>query len=322
MGENLESILKKVQQANVECDGKRRTGCIEVAASQLLRLAKQRRDNCSTQWSKWQHQKSNAPRSTITVTSKQIGNRITVAYIFVKILYLVNAIGQLHIIRTFLGFRGDILSFGNKLASTLTAKREWEESEFFPRQTYCPVTVRHLGTKSNVYTAICALPVNMFNEKIYIFLWAWIASVSVITAASLISWIFHAVRHSCQADFVRKFILQSLMTQQNMPVDEHPADCIACRVTMKDPALEDFFDEVVRSDGAFLLRMMRSNAGDVVTGEILAAWWHLFIQPTRSQCVQNKTVEALANTAPKQDQMSKNGARVANGKDATLVDYV
>lgn len=296
-GEHFESILTKVRQANAECDGKKRTECIEVVAGQLLRITKQRRDKRSVRRSSWQHQTSEALGGTATLMCKRKRNWITVAHLFVKFLYLTNAIGQLHIIRTFLGFQGNILNFGNKLANTLVSKHEWGESEFFPRQTYCPVTVRHLGTKNNVYTAICALPVNIFNEKIYIFLWAWIAGVSVITAVSLIIWLIRAVRQSCQADFVREFLLQSLLAQKSVLLDEHPAGCVACQVNTKDPDLEDFFDEVVHNDGTFLLRMMRSNAGDVITWEIISAWWHLFIKLKRQQCVQNKTANVPVYTA-------------------------
>lgn len=287
MGENLESILTKARHANSADDGSKRTKCIEAAAYQLFRLSRQHQDYRSSRWARWQRRfVVNIPGGAICMTGKRMGNWVMMAYLFVKAVYLTNAIAQLFIIRTFLGYHGDLFSFGERLVGTLASKREWGESEFFPRQTYCPVTVRHLGTKSNTFTAICALPINMFNEKIYIFLWLWIAMVTVVTSASLVIWLVRACWQRFQTDFVREYLMLSLQSQLNEPGRKHPIDCTGCVVQDGDGNLQRFLSGFVRTDGAFLLRMIRTNAGDVVAGEILSEWWHLFVQFEQSECAQ------------------------------------
>ncbi|CAH8631760.1 unnamed protein product [Heterobilharzia americana] len=199
--------------------------------------------------------------------------------------------GQLYIIRTFLGFNGSLFRFGERLIGTLTSKHEWTESEFFPRQTYCPVHVRQLGTKNNVFTAICALPVNMFNEKIYIFLWLWIAVVTVVTTGSLFVWLIRLSIQNRQNSYIRNYLIISIHSQLLDAFQNHSLSCDGCNVDADDPRIDNFILEFVRNDGFFLLRMIRDNAGDVVTAEILNQWWHMFVVYHKARLERENALE-------------------------------
>ncbi|CAH8868229.1 unnamed protein product [Trichobilharzia szidati] len=256
MGGNLEAILDMAYKANAADDNAKRQKFVESSAYHLFRLGRQHFDYRSSRWAQLQHKMSHMSGGSLLIAGKRMGNCISLAYIFVKLLYLTNLFGQLYIIRTFLGYHGNLFSFGQRLIGTLTSRHEWTESEFFPRQTYCPVHVRHLGPKNNVFTAICALPVNMFNEKIYIFLWLWIAVI--------------------------------LDAYQN-----HSLTCDGCNIDIDDPRIEHFITEFVKNDGFFLLRMIRNNAGDVVTAEILNQWWHMFINYQNARSERENRLELL-----------------------------
>jgi len=54
------------------------------------------------------------------------------------------------------------------------------------------VQVRRLGAVHR-YTIQCVLPINLFNEKIYMFLWFWTVFVAIVTAISALSWLFNIV---------------------------------------------------------------------------------------------------------------------------------
>uniref|UniRef100_A0A0V0JA99 Innexin n=1 Tax=Schistocephalus solidus TaxID=70667 RepID=A0A0V0JA99_SCHSO len=207
-----------------------------------------------------------------------MGNRIAFLYLLVKLLYLANALGQLFIIMKFLGHSDmNMVTFGQDLFNILKSKREWGGSEFFPRQTLCPVKVPHLGVRNQVYTAVCALPVNMFNEKIYIFLWLWICFVFLVSVLSLLTWLGRLALQRYSRDFLREFLAVSLLAPIRLPGDEYVGDGRG-EEELSDPLVNKFLREVVRCDGNFIIRMLRLNAGDVVTGEILARWWKLFMQ--------------------------------------------
>lgn len=60
----------------------------------------------------------------------------------------------------------------------------------FPRMTKC--TFHRYGSSGDVqkHDALCILPLNIVNEKIYIFLWFWFVMLAVITGGMLVYRLF------------------------------------------------------------------------------------------------------------------------------------
>lgn len=81
-------------------------------------------------------------------------------------------------------FDGTFLTFGIEVLSF--ADRDQEDRidpmvYVFPRMTKC--TFHKFGTSGEVekHDALCILPLNIFNEKIYIFLWFWMLILGGLT---------------------------------------------------------------------------------------------------------------------------------------------
>jgi len=103
-------------------------------------------------------------------------------YFFCELLSLCNVIGQMFLLDRF--FDGTFFTFGIEVLSF--ADRDQEDRidpmvYVFPRMTKC--TFHKFGSSGEIekHDALCILPLNIFNEKIYIFLWFWMLILSALT---------------------------------------------------------------------------------------------------------------------------------------------
>lgn len=111
------------------------------------------------------------------------------AYRFVicEVLNLVNVIGQIFFMDFFLD--GEFSTYGRDVVRFTEMEPEERDdpmSRVFPKVTKC--TFRKYGATGTVqnFDGLCVLPLNIVNEKIYVFLWFWFVILSVLTALSLV----------------------------------------------------------------------------------------------------------------------------------------
>lgn len=95
-------------------------------------------------------------------------------YYFCELLALLNVIGQMFLMNKF--FDGAFFTFGFEVITFLQTDQEDRIDPMifiFPRMTKC--TFYKFGSTGEVerHDALCILPLNVVNEKIYIFLWFW-----------------------------------------------------------------------------------------------------------------------------------------------------
>jgi len=67
------------------------------------------------------------------------------------------------------------------------------------------VKVRRLGNLHR-YTVQCVLPVNLFNEKIFLFIWFWLVIVAVVTCVSTLAWILRAATRSERHRYALRYL--------------------------------------------------------------------------------------------------------------------
>nr|XP_018896518.1 PREDICTED: innexin shaking-B [Bemisia tabaci] len=104
-------------------------------------------------------------------------------YYLCEVLALLNVIGQMYMMNRF--FDGAFLTFG---IDVLTFMEDDQEERIdpmifiFPRMTKC--TFHKYGVSGEVerHDAICILPLNVVNEKIYVFLWFWFLILGILTS--------------------------------------------------------------------------------------------------------------------------------------------
>lgn len=99
-----------------------------------------------------------------------------------EVIYVDIIPGQLFLMDRFLD--GTFFTFGIEVISF--AMRDEEDRVdpviyIFPRMTKC--TFHKFGTSGNIesHDALCILPINIVNEKIYVFLWFWFLLLGTLT---------------------------------------------------------------------------------------------------------------------------------------------
>jgi len=102
-------------------------------------------------------------------------------------LYLINVIGQVFFTDCFLGY--EFSTYGVNAASFLeqeASDRTDPMSRVFPRVTKC--TFHKYGPSGGIqrHDAQCVLPINILNEKIYVFLWFWFGILTCFTILDMI----------------------------------------------------------------------------------------------------------------------------------------
>lgn len=108
-------------------------------------------------------------------------------YLICEFMNFVNVVGQIYFVDYFLG--GEFTTYGWRVlhfATSAQEKRIDPMMTVFPRLTKC--TFHRYGPSGDVmkYDALCLLPLNIVNEKIYILMWFWFIILAIITAISIL----------------------------------------------------------------------------------------------------------------------------------------
>ncbi|CAH1800201.1 unnamed protein product [Owenia fusiformis] len=182
------------------------------------------------------------------------GNYLMPLYYAIKLLYIVNSMGQLLLLNIFLGT--DYTLYGVQVIRDLLKGSDWTATQRFPRVTLCDFKVREVGLNVHRYTVQCVLPINLFNEKIYLFIWFWFLTIAVLTLFSFLTWIWLMV-FSRRTKYIKSFL--KLLGMYNGERDKK--------------MLRTFADTYLRQDGIFVLRLLERNTSDIILSEIIAGLW-------------------------------------------------
>ncbi|VDD80146.1 unnamed protein product [Mesocestoides corti] len=256
----------------------------------------------------------------LCVISKRMGTCLVWSYLALKVIMILNAALQLHLIQIFLGFTGHYIIpqsmdsvmqakshdltekneqgylFGWAVVSYIRSGREWPETLLFPRVAYCRVPSIRLVGGENAYTAQCALPINMLNEKIYIFLWFWILFLLSMGILSFVLWIFRTAspfhRHRYIARYLRVCKLEDEMRRRSEP-------------TGGTTSVKNFVDDYLRQDGVFLIRMVAINVGHVMATDVVEAIWQSYREKVEGSTSPLTTSSSLDKPSAPQEKIRK-----------------
>jgi len=114
-----------------------------------------------------------------------------IRFFLAEIFNFVNVIVQMYFIDFFLG--GEFTSYGTDVLNYTGLEHEDRPdpmAKVFPKVTKC--TFHKYGTSGTVEKSdgLCVLPLNIINEKIFIFVWFWLIFVAVVSGMFIIYRIF------------------------------------------------------------------------------------------------------------------------------------
>ena len=112
------------------------------------------------------------------------------------------------------------------------------------------------------YTLQCALPLNLWNEKIYMFLWFWMFAVAALNCIGFLNWLLAFIVPNDRVRFVQNHLraYQRLRSARDKELS---------RVFARD---------YLKQDGAFLLRLIAHNTNTVSTTEITCQLWDKWLK--------------------------------------------
>lgn len=202
------------------------------------------------------------------------GNYLLMLYVVTKLLYFANAVSQIFLLDAFLAT--DYRAYGMEvLVDLATGGRVWGGGRSavaaangvvvrrFPRVTLCDFEIRQMGTVHR-HTVQCVLPVNLFNEKIYAFLWFWLAGVAAATVVSIARWLWTIAFRYSRIVYIRRHLKVSDRYDRSSDRDRKTATV--------------FTESYLRQDGIFILKLVAKNSTDLVVADIVAALWDNYRQ--------------------------------------------
>ena len=263
------SVMKIISTMD-ETSSESREKCVNTICKLIDRSIDTTRDwSQSSCWSKIRN----------CINRKTRGHYIVRIYLMTKILYIINVCGQLVALNFFLGAKNGI--FGYEWAEDVFSGKDFWESSRFPRVTMCDFTIRTLGENNQKNTIQCTLPINLFNEKIFIFIWFWYALVSIISIYSFFSWCFNLL-----PDYRRQFIRRYL----NFRDQRRKTNDLSSGKT-----IEDFVSDYLRQDGVFLLRIVKKNTNDLIVGELVSSLWEQYKRRNKYSSTELREKNSMMN---------------------------
>ncbi|CAF0765923.1 unnamed protein product [Didymodactylos carnosus] len=199
----------------------------------------------------------------LCVPGRKMGSYLLILFFVTKILFIANAIGQLFLLNIFLGH--NFASYGVELIKKILSGEDLTESVYFPRVTMCEFAVRNIQNV-HVHTVQCVLPINLFNEKAFLFIWFWLAFLTICNSYDLLAWFvrsFGRVRY--------QYIKKRLELMQS---DTH----------LRRLPAKEFIYRYLQHDGVLILRLLAYNSSDLVVTEVIQNLWRFYKQyPTGGQ---------------------------------------
>lgn len=115
----------------------------------------------------------------------------------------------------------------------------------------------------------CVLSINLFNEKVFIFLWFWICLVAFMNIFDLFGWIHSLLMRSHDS---YNYIKQRLYAANNPNGDTK----FILTDSEERKIFKKFVKDYLKEDGVLALRIISRNSQDLIVSEVIAKLFESF----------------------------------------------
>ena len=214
---------------------------------QWLETSKQYRTDCCVNF------REKLAKYTCLVCGRRYGNYFMTSAMLVKVLYLTNAFVQFFILNNFLG--NNFTLFGFEVLGGLISENAdiIKPSPRFPRVTLCDFQIRQLQNVQK-WTVQCVLPINLFNEKIFLFIWFWLVMLCVLSLLSLSTNFYAIMIPLKRVQYIKKYLkLRNVYHSR--------------REDKK--AVSRFVSLYLKFDGFYVIRVAAHNGSETFVSQII-----------------------------------------------------
>ena len=230
---------------------------------------------------------------------------LCIGYLVVKVLCILNIFFLIFVINQLLGidlflvmynifcdfknslFRSNILDLSNVYNSSESMDQQFQSfylmnSKFFPLRSMCLFKIReHIQT--NVYAVMCSLPINLFNQYIFILILVWFMVIFCFNFYYLLFWLL-SFQHNWEVNYVKENILNGfkVIAYTNRSEYNKCEQLYHLSLNMKcdrcERNFENYFNRFLSSDLVFFLKIISINSSDNLIQQILVYLWEVYRQ--------------------------------------------
>lgn len=182
------------------------------------------------------------------------GNQLIVIHIFIKIVYVLDILVNFYMLSRFLDM--NFYTYGVEFLSEMMVSGNWHLSKTFPTKTHCDFKIRALGNIQK-YVVQCSLPVNLFHQKIFLFLWMWMIFVLLFSVSSLLQSCYIYLPRKTNLKFIKELLI---------------FDSLLCKKTDSE-SFEHFGKYFLKRDGLFFIRIVAENLSEGYAADIASELW-------------------------------------------------
>ena len=154
------------------------------------------------------------------------------------------------------------------------------------------------------------LSINLFNEKIFIFLWFWLCIVSIFNAGDLFVWCYRLILNNQER---YRYVKRRIAVLANTHAS-------ARMLTASDSGenkrmFKRFVNEYLREDGILALRLLSRNSQDLIVSEVIT---NLYSMYTRGQRMHKNSAGQRSAAMGQTTSSAPTAAPIAGNNDFVM----